>query len=134
MIFTGVRIGLSLLLSLTAVFKILDASAILGSGGLLASPLRLSLTVGFEVFAAAVIVLAPPRIVHRFALLVFSSLVCIAAWAWWTQTDCGCFGSRTPKGIPLIVDVVACGGCRRDYCQNAVTLADGECENKPENV
>lgn len=109
MLFTGVRVCSSSLLTLTAALKILDTATILGSGGLLSAPLYLSLAVGFEVFAAVVIALARPRIAHRFALLVFTSFAAIAAWAWWTQTDCGCFGSRTPKGVPLIVDLVAVG-------------------------
>ncbi|MEM9368513.1 MAG: hypothetical protein AAGD07_21165 [Planctomycetota bacterium] len=107
MLSNGVRIGLSVLLTLSVGLKMLHAATILGSGGLLASPLRLSLAVGFEVFATVVIALAPSRVTHRFALVVFSSLACIAAWAWWTQTDCGCFGARTPKGVPLIVDLGA---------------------------
>ncbi|KLU02184.1 hypothetical protein RISK_005250 [Rhodopirellula islandica] len=109
MLFDAGRICLSVLLMLTAALKMLGASAVLGSGGLLASPVRLSLAVGFEVFAAVLIAMAPPRFAHRFALLVFSALACIAAWAWLTQADCGCFGARTPKGVPLIVDLAVVG-------------------------
>lgn len=108
------RIGLSLLLTLTAAIKFFDAPTILGSGGLLASPMRLSIAIGFELFAGVVIAIAPPRVAHRFASLVFFSLASIAGWAWWTETDCGCFGSRTLKGAPLIIDLVAIGlllGC-----------------------
>ena len=125
MLFRGVLIGLSLLLTVTAASKLIDAPAILGSNGLLASSLRLSIAVGFEFFAAAVIAFATPRGAHRFALLVFFSLACIAGWAWWTKTDCGCFGARTPKSVPLIVDVVAVGvllGCGR----NVAELGAGE--------
>ncbi len=104
-----IRSLLAAVLLLTATMKVFDAAKIIGSGGLLSSPLRLSLAVGFEVFAAIVIAMAPSRIAHRFGLLVFSGLACVAAWAWWTQTDCGCFGSETPRGISLAVDMVAIG-------------------------
>lgn len=75
-----------------------------------------------------VIALARPRIAHRFALLVFTSFAAIAAWAWWTQTDCGCFGSRTPKGVPLIVDLVAVGLlliCHRELPERKVREDSG---------
>lgn len=119
-----VRSLLAAVLLLTASMKVFDAAKILGSGGLLSSSLRLSLAVGFEVFAAIVIAVTPSQIAHRFGLLVFSGLAIVAAWAWWAQTDCGCFGSETPKGVPLIVDLVATGlllACRRSANASRVT-------------
>lgn len=105
--FFGIRMGLATLLIYTATAKYSDAAVILGSGGLLASSTRLPLTIGFEWFASVTIASAPARFAHRFALLVFSTLSLVAGWAWWSDTDCGCFGSHTSKGAPLIVDLVA---------------------------
>lgn len=39
--------------------------------------------------------------------MLFSAFAAVAMWAWWTEQDCGCFGSQTPNAIPLLVDVVA---------------------------
>ncbi|WP_153558852.1 MauE/DoxX family redox-associated membrane protein [Roseimaritima sediminicola] len=100
---------LAAVLLMSASAKGMDAARILGSDGLLSSTPRLSGVIGFEVFAAVFIALAPSRTAHRFGLLVFSGLACVAAWAWWTQADCGCFGSETPQGFPLVVDLIAIG-------------------------
>lgn len=101
------RVLLALLLLSTAVLKLLDSAQVIATGGLLGTQLKLSLAIGCEVFAALLIAVAPAQIAHRFGLLFFSGLTCIAAWAWWTQADCGCFGAQTPSGVPLILDMVA---------------------------
>lgn len=103
----GLRICLCCLLTVTAATKFFDATAILGSNGLLASHFRLSLAVGFEIMAVGVIALAPTRFAQRFATLTFLSFTFIAAWTWWVQMECGCFGSKTPKGVPIALDITA---------------------------
>ncbi len=137
MFFSILRLYLAILLLATAMMKHLDAALILASGGLLASPLRLSLVVAFEVMAAVTIALAPARIAHAFSLLVFSLFACISAWAWWTQTDCGCFGMAMPQSMPLLVDAIAIAlliGCRQQAKSNEPPAALAFRRNLPRTL
>ncbi len=102
-----VRILLAALLVVTGVLKVTHSAALLASGGLLGSSTAIALVVGFEWFAATFIAIGPVRAAQRLAILLFSGFAAVAAWAWWTDQDCGCFGPQTPKGVPLLLDLIA---------------------------
>ena len=89
---TVIRIILASLLIVTAVLKVANSAATLASGGFLASSTAIALVVSLELFAGSVIAIGPGRIARRFSLFFFSGLAVVAAWAWWTDQACGCFG------------------------------------------
>jgi hypothetical protein len=99
------RFALAGLLIVTAIMKLTSVESLLHGDGLLSSPSTLALAIGFEFTAAILIALAVPRVAYGTAVIVFASLAVVAGWAWWSQTDCNCFGPQTPKGIPLLVDL-----------------------------
>lgn len=104
---TMTRMALALLLFATAAMKVVGSGALLASGGLLRSPIAISLVVALEVFVGVVILTAPRRVGRGLAVVVFSAMTCVAAWAWWHAQDCGCFGAQTPQGVPLLIDLLA---------------------------
>jgi hypothetical protein len=102
-----VRTLLAALLIVTGVLKATHSAELLASGGLLGSPAAIALVVGFEWFAATFIAIGPAWLAQRFAFVLFSGFAVVAAWAWWTDQNCGCFGTQTPQGVPLLFDIVA---------------------------
>lgn len=93
----------------TAITKWLTLSELLRGGGLLSDTNVLSIAIGFELAAAAMIALASERVAHRVAVATFGLLALVAGFAWWTQQDCNCFGPRTPRGVPFLIDLLCLG-------------------------
>jgi len=102
---TVVRSFIVVLLLATAALKVGSVDTLLRRGGLLSNPFSISLAVGFELFAACLIALAPGRFAHRFAVLVFLSFLVVAGFAWLLGQDCNCFGSQSVGALPILIDV-----------------------------
>lgn len=105
----------SLLLVVTAVTKVAAADELLHSGGLLSTPLMITMAVTSELVAALVIGLAKPWPAFLFAIVTFSVFTVIAGTSWWLETDCNCFGPRTMADLPLLVDLLCMFGLVLSY-------------------
>ncbi len=101
----ALRYGLVLLLAATAVAKLLMTEQLIRGNGVLASIPMLSLAVGGEFFASLCLALARPFHAFLVACGTFVPLTAFAFWAWSGEHDCNCFGTLTPSGVPLVIDL-----------------------------
>ena len=100
----------ALVLLLSGALKVVSAAALLGGDGLLSGPIRLVAVVSLEGFVAGLLLTLSVLWAARVGLFVFAAFGSVAAWTLWSGADCGCFGSATPRGLPLAVDLVTVVG------------------------
>lgn len=104
--YNWVRFAISAVLLVSAILKFTTFQTLIHSDGLLSSPLRVAVAVAMELAAIVLIGLTPRKISWLLATGLFLVFVFVATWTWWTGTNCNCFGASTPKGLPLLVDLV----------------------------
>jgi hypothetical protein len=102
----SIRICVAVVL-LIAVFNKINFARILVAGdSILSHPTLLCGAIAIESFAIAFLLLAKPANACWLTFLLFASFTPFAAWSWFTQTPCGCFGRPELSWLSLPVDLV----------------------------
>lgn len=101
----GIRIGIAALL-LVAVFNKIDSARILVAGdSMLSHPVLLLAAIAIESFAIGFLLLSKPKHAWWVAFSLFALFTPIATWAWFSKTDCGCFGKPELSWLSLPMDL-----------------------------
>lgn len=108
--YSMLRIAISVLLVITAFIKLASPHLLLGAGGLLSGPSWFIAAVVGELTVAYLVIVLPLRRSWQIAWLTFLALTMTSLYAWNSDLDCNCFGAKTPRGLPLLINLACLFG------------------------